>query len=440
MEDTVLDKLLELAKQYEKENNEIEMIKCYNKAYKGGYYWVMNTLGLYYQEKNNYKESIKCFKKAIKMGDECAMYNLATYYKGIKDIKNAKKYFKLLSEKGDADGLYELGSIYLKEGNDEEATKHYLLAINNDKDYDIQSSILEEIENSYLVLEQYNKMENKSERLLDCKEMILYIVGEYFRKNIGDKLEAVKYYKMAAEKGSELAMYRIGNFYQRNKDYEESIKYYKMAIENNNYESIYRLARLYHKKYKNEEEALKYYFKFIDSMYYCLRTGLIVKCFNEIKNKFYIYKFMLEHLKNKDLSDEKRELYKELDKILSTNNEIMLYKNKIIYSKKYNTIDKCPICLEDKLMITLCCSHPICADCYLVDHDKCYFSYCKIIKNNDNLDNKFYIVDNKKNDYKDDTDDYMKYYNEMNHDSDDDTIVYSDNNTITESDNESYTI
>jgi hypothetical protein len=47
--------------------------------------------------------------------------------------------------------------------------------------------------------------------------------------------EAIKYYKMAIEKGEERAMYNLGYMYENGKgverNYEEAIKYYELALE-----------------------------------------------------------------------------------------------------------------------------------------------------------------------------------------------------------------
>jgi hypothetical protein len=81
-------------------------------------------------------------------------------------------------------------------------------------------------------------------------------------KNIG---EAIRYYRMAAEKGNHLdSMNNLGLIYRNNssvRNLNESVRYYKLAIAAGDVNSIVNLANYY----KDEEtakdltEAVKYY-------------------------------------------------------------------------------------------------------------------------------------------------------------------------------------
>lgn len=97
-----------------------------------------------------------------------------------------------------------------------------------------------------------------------------------------------------------------------------------------------------------------------------------------------------------NITTDNRNKYKKMLCVLLTNSTILLYNNKIILSKKYNMIDKCFLCLEEKLSVPLYCSHTICTDCYITHNDKCQYAYCNnIIKNNSTADDKFIICNNK---------------------------------------------
>jgi TPR repeat protein len=426
-----IDAILELGNIYEKEGKEKEMEECYKKAYKLGNSSSMNILGLYYEKNEDYKKSVESYKKAIKLGDECALYNLSSHYKSKNDMKNAKKYLKILSEKNDPLGLYEMGQIYLNENEIEKGLKYCLLALNEDENNELTEDVLGNINSEYDLYKIYEEIENKKETLLNEKSSILYKTGDYYRKVKGEKEEAIKYYLMAIENDNcDRSLYMLGNLYQKKKEYEISKKYYLMSIEyGENYEALYRLARLYHKYYNDEENALKYYLMYIDKNRF-LSGGLIIKCFSEMKNKLIIYKKVLEKINDENISEERLKRYKDLEKILLSNDEILLYSNKLLISKKYNMIDKCNICLEEKIMITLHCNHLICESCYIYNNKKCYFNYCnEIIKNDYKSDGKFHIIDNKK-----ELSEYEKFeiknYRDFYYDSDDDTFNYdSEDNT-----------
>lgn len=419
--------LLELGEKYEKEGKEKEMEECYKKAYKLGDSNSMNKLGLYYDKKGKNKKSVECYKKAIKLGDECAMYNLASYYKSENNIKNAKKYLELLCEKNDPLGYYELGQIYLKEGDINKGLKYCLLAINKNENDELDEDVLENIHDEYDLYKIYEEIEDKKETLINERSAILYKTGEYYRKVKGEKEEAIKYYKMA--KDDDRATYMLGNLYQKKREYEKSVENYMMSVEQGNYEALYRLARLYHKYYNDEEKALKYYLEYVEKMW-IVPLGLIKKCFSEMRNKLLIYKKVKEKINEGKMENESLEKCKEIEKILLSNDEVLLYSNKISLSKKYNIIEKCNICLEDKLMIPLYCNHLICEDCYINNNKKCYYNYCnEIIKNKNDSDGKFHISYKQR-----ELSEYekleIKILNDINYDSDDDTFNYNLNDEI----------
>jgi len=91
----------------------------------------------------------------------------------------------------------------------------------------------------------------------------IYYNGDYAEQNYE---EAIKYYKMAIEKGEEHAMNNLGIMYEHGhgveQNYEEAIKYYKMAIEKGPGDAMHNLGMLYeygHGVEQNYEEAIKYY-------------------------------------------------------------------------------------------------------------------------------------------------------------------------------------
>ena len=83
-------------------------------------------------------------------------------------------------------------------------------------------------------------------------------------KFIGNIDEAIKYYKMAIDKGNTYAIGNLAYVYhkeQEKKDLNEAIKYYKMAIDKGLPDSMNNLGVLYHYELAKQDfdEAIKYY-------------------------------------------------------------------------------------------------------------------------------------------------------------------------------------
>jgi tetratricopeptide (TPR) repeat protein len=107
---------------------------------------------------------------------------------------------------------------------------------------------------------------NTEDTKIMCALGCLYESGRVTTEANYDK--AIKYYKMAVEKGSVGAMHELGHIYCEidaedfENDYDEGIKYLKMAIEKGCGKSMFDLGWLYqHGKgvAKNIDVAIKYY-------------------------------------------------------------------------------------------------------------------------------------------------------------------------------------
>ena len=76
--------------------------------------------------------------------------------------------------------------------------------------------------------------------------------------------EAIKWYKMAAERGDAEALKQLGDIYEK-ENALEAVKWYKMAIEQGNASASFNLGLIY--EYgkpgipKNKAEAIKWYRK-----------------------------------------------------------------------------------------------------------------------------------------------------------------------------------
>ena len=112
---------------------------------------------------------------------------------------------------------------------------------------------------NFVINSEYSDMDGLFVFLIGC----MYKNGEYFKQ---DYQEAIKYYKMAIEKGHDIAMNNLGRLYLNGfgveKNYLEAVKYFKMAIEKGNDIAMNNFGNMYHNGFgveKNYTEAIKYY-------------------------------------------------------------------------------------------------------------------------------------------------------------------------------------
>lgn len=87
-----------------------------------------------------------------------------------------------------------------------------------------------------------------------------------FNKIKNNNKETEKYYKLAIEKGSIIAIQNLASHYDDQENYETAEKYYKMSYEKSIPESIFILAKFYDDR-KKFEEAEKYYKLCIENIY-----------------------------------------------------------------------------------------------------------------------------------------------------------------------------
>lgn len=108
----------------------------------------------------------------------------------------------------------------------------------------------------------------------------LTYLGVYYDVFMKKEDLAEKYYLLAAEKNSQIAMNNIAMLYECNKNFETAEKYYLMAIGNGNSTAAANLADMYYKQ-KNYDLAEKYYLQ-------AIQTGHVAS-HNNIA-ELYIYK------------------------------------------------------------------------------------------------------------------------------------------------------
>jgi len=169
------------------------------------------------------------------------MSDFTTEYLGMleKDVYEWKEnnidyniiYDKLI-KKNNLNGseLFMLGKLSKKEKNNiPEAIKYYKMAIKKGND-DRASQAMTNL--GYLY--RYDK-----------KNIIELFSGSGASVDTNLLAKAIKYYKMAIEKGNDTGMYNLGCLYEEENNIPDAIKYYKMAIEKGNEYAMNNLVKLY---------------------------------------------------------------------------------------------------------------------------------------------------------------------------------------------------
>lgn len=181
-----------------------EAVEWYRKAAEQGYAEAQNMLGICYYYGNgveqNYEESVKWIYRAAEQGLAVAQYNLGdSYYRGqgvAQDYAEAAKWYRKAAEQG----------------------------------YNEAKEALERLEK----LGQWQRAADEPQRKEEPRSEVesQYNKGyEYDRQ--GNYLEAVKWYRKAAEQGYANAQYNLGWCYDLGRgvarDYVEAAKWYRKA-------------------------------------------------------------------------------------------------------------------------------------------------------------------------------------------------------------------
>jgi len=269
-----------------------EAAKWYRKAAEQGDSQIQLNLANMYRDgdglKQDYTEAAKWYQKAAEQGNPQAQVNLGNMYrdgKGVQqDYTEAAKWYRKAAEQGDSQAQFDLANMYnLGQGvqkNIIEAGNWYRKAADQGN-YEAKSKVTE-IETSSLA---FNMAEAENEDI-DAMKRIgnMYVEGIGVQKN---DIEAEKWYMKAeikgdkeasnkisdlvkyspainkrdAEQGNIESMVRYGDMCIKNGN-EEAIKWYKLASNKGNLESMVKLGGIYNdgsiiKKDKNE--AIKWY-------------------------------------------------------------------------------------------------------------------------------------------------------------------------------------
>ena len=260
-------------------------------------------LDAYYRggTKEDYAEALKRFRLAADAGSGRAQFQLGTMYifgRGVKhDMKEALAWFERAAESGLALAQWYIGAIYEDGGdgvqkNHAEAEKWFrrandqLPALRRAADEGDREAVLVFVlmySNGFGARKDAEEAKKWNLRLLDLQRdeavrgilsaqislgLVYRYGGEYVAQ---DFAEALKWYRKAAEQGSEEAEYTVGEFYHEGlgvtKDFKEALRWWKRSAEHGYEYAQYALGSLYvegRETKKNVAEGLKWYRKAAD--------------------------------------------------------------------------------------------------------------------------------------------------------------------------------
>lgn len=219
------DELLQQAEKAYNNKNFNEMIECYEKAVIRGNCEAMYRLANYY---NNIEQNIMVIHYckmgiARKFPPSCNLF--AKWYDDCMRPDMAEKYYKLADEYGSEKAIYNLGRFYQMRHDYDLMKKYYFRLIRS---------------NSELAKE------------------VFYNMGSYYANVWSQDTEAmIIYYEKAISLGDIQSLYKLGQFYCNNNDYDKMKKYYDLAIKHEHIESLVAMMQ-YYRSENNIDKMLEY--------------------------------------------------------------------------------------------------------------------------------------------------------------------------------------
>lgn len=282
---------------YGTEKNYAEAVKWYKKAAEQGNVWSQNRLGnLYIDDEGpgkDYDEAFKWYMKAAEQNHSAAQTSVGYMYEngyGIaQNYAKAVEYYRKAAENGNASAQRNMGIVYEKGiGVDidyAEAIKWFNKALKTNPNYaKVKTDIarVEKKQNS----SASEEAESEAERLFN--KGVDYYIGRNGVKK--DYAQAFTYFKQVADKGLASAQHNVGYFYDKGlgvkQNSVEAVKWYKLAAEQGWEESIYGLAEIYQFGRPgvpiNNEEAIKWYLKVVNLEKPDLRPEMVIAAYNNL--------------------------------------------------------------------------------------------------------------------------------------------------------------
>ena len=261
------------------QKNRREAVKWYQKAAEKGHPKALNNLGMSYMNGNGIEKNetiaIELLKKAAELGSVVAQYNLAgSYEEGIgtkKDYKEAMHWYEKAAEKGNSKAQESLGRCYYfgkcVDQNYKEAVKWFQKAAEQGEEYSqyclgycyyYGEGTEKNVEKAVYWYTKAAENENgeAQENLGDC-----------YWYEIGDRKEAAKWYRKAAEQGKEHSQFLLGLYYyggEVEQNLEEAVHWLKKAAEQGHSLAQVSLGDCYRDGQgveENVKEAMRWYQK-----------------------------------------------------------------------------------------------------------------------------------------------------------------------------------
>ena len=242
------------------EKNLAEAAKWWHKAANQGHPTAQNNLGVCYATgkgcKKDVATAIKWFQKAAEQGNSYAQYNLGGYYlEGVgveKDMDEAIRLWSLAIKQGNTDAQTHLGWVYAEQFGAWKAAEYRLRSTAKEGNRDAQLNLGFLYTRGYIAppngesadkwLEAAKQQEwNSIESVLQnvaVEARAQTRVGVYYLYGLGipqDTVEAVKWFRKAAEQGYAHAQYHLAWCYNKGEGVEqnigEAVKWFRKAAE-----------------------------------------------------------------------------------------------------------------------------------------------------------------------------------------------------------------
>lgn len=224
-------------------------------------------LGSFYDSRNEYEDAVHWYRMAAEQGDATGQHTLGAMYMlgtGVpKDISEGINWYRKAAEAGDTRTQILLGSIY---ANSEfvptdvaQAAYWYSAAFK-------ASSLTHELAKKYPdELRWFLSVADES----DDPGILLNVANIYSTKGGGvpqDHTEAVRFYHLAADYGSEDALFFLGSRYETAtgvaQDYEAAMYWYKLAAEKGHAAAMFNIAMMYNRSEGVPPDSKELYFWF----------------------------------------------------------------------------------------------------------------------------------------------------------------------------------
>lgn len=339
-----VDALFYMGHFCEEKDDYENMLSYYKKAAESNHLDAIYNLAYYYKEKKDHGEQIKWLMKGIELKDPDCMCDLARCYEKIGIDDNVKKYYTMAIDLHYLKAYYDLGLWYSKNESRYEMARHFIFAINA---YTM---------NKHLKNKEHKNIPIDENNNIDLVKKMMVQVGNYYDDDLSDTKNAIKYYKMAAEKNSIESLYNLGRIYYEKMEYEKMEKYLLIGIDLKDIDCMYELA-IYYQNINDFDNMKKYYLMALSEK---TNTPHQKKSVNDGEIDFNLFK--VKHIL--ETIEEPSIVVKEKLKTIRSKKEIMIFENKKKLFTQLNNIIECGICYEVKLNIDLNCGHCCCEDCY----------------------------------------------------------------------------